>query len=403
MIGHIENAFQFSKTLINQDLQKECVGLTYLTPSKKHMDEVAMLAKQNKKEIICIDAQTLKLCFNPLQHPFGASILFDTFKVCCNAKDKPVELLNELTQQTVSLLTAFLKEEACVETMILFLTDNAYAKSILNQSCELKQSIFIDFDHSTPLSVKNESKQLFSKLEAATEYFSSVYFKDMFEIQSKKCLLVDYLQKLNNNPFLNKLFNSETSYKLNFVDLLNKDNVLIVNTKNSALGSLNYDFNMLLLQAVNWSVEPACCEDVNNLMHFLYIEEPYIYSNPVIPTILSKGESFKISCCFFLKNIDQLSNVDKHLKELILKKICNKFFFKGVNLSTWNYFQRTFEVSTALYNKHLPKRSLKAILKRMSHKLPKITKTDFLNLGSNEFIFLTRNDGHYLAPQKSTY
>lgn len=334
--------------LIFQDLINGECGFTVIDPKEDLAEAVYAVCKNfPDRNVIYLDP-VQDDC--PKYNPFDADlttvtknlikILSPSFLVSTNEEKESLDLCRSLITKSLKLLKQFpdiVGHDLNIKTYCDFIT-NKYnlSREKLNKTLD---NIKIN--------------KLSRELSDICEWFCYEYFEPTSGIYEKCASARMKIEDMANNEYLSKVLTptpGSEEVQLNFAEHILKGDIVIVNTKNTVLGSLGKTFGEFImldfLNAVFTRRHYSAKHGQEYLKpHFLYVDEFATYS-PVLTDMFTQGRSFRVGTHVVAQNRALLKMCGEEMTTaqslLIESNARNLVLFPGLNGEDAEYYSKQF-------------------------------------------------------------
>lgn len=376
LLGPYVNTLNYAALLINQDIKNNNCGLTIVSTNVNFCKSIISQCINANREY-CDFGIDNTIGFNPLEYDTSDSIackllnlLRKQFDISSDIEDK----LYILIINCMNYLQSIHGNGLNFDLLERFLTDREFAFSILNND-------------------KNRNDELIN-------YFKQDYYGDSCLIRNLAEPLKNMIHYLNNNEYLNSVFNKNNTNTLNLNNHFNNSNIIIIYLDEDKLGELLYPFSVLLFSSIYGAILHRDKNANERIPHYIYCDHLEYGLSCAINNILTQGRSFNVGMCVIAESINQLKpcyGIDnkKYLKEyndLLLTHLGNIFIFNNTDRKTFEYYLESFNSTIKFYNQK--SNNDRWLLKR-KQKNNNLKESDFINQKEYEVYGRVVNYGNF--------
>lgn len=335
--------------LIFQDLLSGECGFTVIDP-KEDLAEAVYTVCRNfpDRKVIYMDP-TDENC--PKYNPFDADavtvtknlikILSPSFLVSTNEEKENLDLCRSLVTKSIKLLKMF------PDIVGHNLNISTYCDFITNKYNLSRERLSRTLDN-----VK--INKLSRELSDICEWFMYQYFEPTSGMYEKCASARMKIEDMANNEYLSKVLTpsqgKDSEEMLNFPEHIKNGDIVIINTKNTVLGSLGKTFGEFLmldfLNAVFTRKHYSAAAGEEYLKpHFLYVDEFATFS-PVLTDMFTQGRSFRVGTHIVAQNralLKMCGEEDTAAQSLLIESNArNLILFPGLNGEDAEYYSKQF-------------------------------------------------------------
>lgn len=334
--------------LIFQDLINGGCGFTVIDPKEDLAEGVYEVVKNfPERKVLYLDP-TDEDC--PKINPFDGDeitvtknlikTLSPSFLVTTNEEKQNLDMSRNLITRSIKLLKAYpdiVGHNLNIKTFADFIT-NKYNMSREKLNKTLDQ-----------LKINKMNQELLS----ICEWFLYQYFEPTENVYEKCASVRMKVEDMANNQFLSRALTpnpNSTEEIISFPDHLMNGDIVIINTKNTVLGSLGKTFGeFLMLDFINAVFARKHYNQIHGKKvltpHFLYVDEFATFS-PVLTDMFTQGRSFRVGTHIVAQNralLRMCGEEDTAAQSLLMESNArNLVLFPGLNGEDADYYSKQF-------------------------------------------------------------